>query len=220
MTVYDKALAGGWVQHHGCYSIYKENFGDTCQAYDNGAIRLLSVVYHQHDNLEVYPNHITVEFRNGEVYAWKTKYIDSYNMTQFGIAVSVDGRYVFAQTWENGLFCFDARTGERIWRTKSRRGITDIFVNDSTIVCQQHDHAMLLLDIHTGDVLIEKRPCTAWGFTALDRHAILCQVTARMWELIDPKTLTVIRSFPHKDFKGKHPESCIKQIYFKEKNDN
>ena len=44
-------------------------------------------------------------------------------MGQFGIAVTADGKMVFAQTWENGLFCFDAKTGEQIWRTKSRRGI-------------------------------------------------------------------------------------------------
>lgn len=153
---------------------------------------------------------VIVEYRTGESYIWQSKYIDY--TCQFGVAVSADGEKVFAQTWENGLFCFDARTGARIWRTKSRRGITSLFVNDNTIVAHQHEHALQLIDMNTGEVLKEKRPATAWGFKALNHQYFICQVTARKWEIIEAETLETVESFTHKEFTDNHMDYVIKHI--------
>lgn len=154
---------------------------------------------------------VIVEYRTGESYTWKCKYLGVYN-GQFGVAVSADGEKVFAQTWENGLFCFDARKGARIWRTKSRRGITSLFVNDHTIVAHQHEHALQLIDMNTGEVLKEKRPATAWGFTALNHQYFICQVTARKWEIIEAETLETVESFAHKTFTNNHMDYVINHI--------
>lgn len=153
---------------------------------------------------------VIVEYRTGESYAWQSKYIDY--TCQFGVAVSADGEKVFAQTWDNGLFCFDAKTGARIWRTKSRRGITSLFVNDHTIVAHQHERALQLIDMNTGEVLKEKRPATAWGFTALNHQYFICQVTARKWELIEAETLETVESFTHKEFTDNHMDYVINHI--------
>lgn len=154
---------------------------------------------------------VQVYYSSGEMYWWKTKWISSYTF-QFGVAVSFDGKYVFVQTWENGLLCLDARTGKTIWRTKSKRGVTHIFVNADIVLCHQRGHALQLLDIHTGEVLSEKRPATAWGFTALDHRHIICQVTARRWEIIDAQTLETVEVFSHKVFTGGHEDYCINKI--------
>lgn len=116
------------------------------------------------------------------------------------------------QTWENGLFCFDVKTGERIWKTKSRRGVTSIFVNTDTITAQLHDYAMQLISMDTGEVIKEKRPSTAWKFTALSNGYLVCQTTAKKWEIIDPETLEVKESFSHKDFTGGNTGFCINSI--------
>ncbi len=206
---YNKTKKGGvkmaedleLTSHHKRYSIYSQRDKWT-NFYSDGPI----------ESLQMISGKITVRYRSGETYEWETKYIDSYNMGQFGIAVSFDGTMVFAQTWENGLFCFDAKTGKRIWRTKSRRGVTNIFVSDSTVTAQLHDHAMQLIDIRTGEILKEKRPCTAWGFKSLDNKHIICQVTARKWEIIEPETLEAKESFTHKEFTGDHTEFCVNHI--------
>ena len=67
-------------------------------------------------------------------------------------------------------------------------------------------------DVKTGEVLKEKRPCTAWGFTTLDNQHIVCQVTARKWEIIKAETLEVKESFTHKEFTGNHTDFCINHI--------
>ena len=154
---------------------------------------------------------VIVEYRMGESYTWKCKYFDGYN-GQFGVAVSADGEKIFAQTWENGLLCFDAKTGEPIWRTKSRRGITSLFVNDDTIVAHQHEHALQIIDMHTGEVLKEKRPATAWGFTALNHQYFICRVTARKWEIIEAETLGTVESFTHKSFTNNHIDYVVNHI--------
>ena len=85
----------------------------------------------------------------------------------------------------------NSKSGEIVWRTKSKRGITNIFVNDETLCCMQREKALQLIDIRTGDVLKEKK-ATDWGFTALDHNRIECQISARKRKIIDPETLESI----------------------------
>lgn len=169
-------------------------------AYQDLPIRYIMIEYSNSDDEtdEADQNRITVYFSDGTMAEWKSKFLDVYT-SQFGISISRDGTKIFAQTWENGLHCLDARTGERIWRTKSRAGITNIYVNHDTICAHKHGKALQLIDIHTGELLKEKKPATAWGFYAIDQTRILCQVTARKWEVIDSTTLETLDTFPITD---------------------
>lgn len=197
--------------HHKNYSIYLTYHNPWLYHYSHGSIESVQMILNNKSS----DNAIIVKYRSGDTYTWNCKFFDSY-IDQFGIAVSFDGTKIFAQTWENGLFCFNAVTGECIWRTKSRRGITNIYVNDDTITVQLHDYAMQLLDINTGEVIKEKRPSTAWGFTALDSQYIICQSTARKWELIEANTLEVVETFTHKEFTNNHIDFCINHIKLSE----
>lgn len=85
-------------------------------------------------------------------------------------------------------------------------------MNENTILCHRHGQALQLLDMHTGAVLAEKRPAAAWGFTAIDHRCIVCQVSARRWEIIDAETLEVKESFSHQEFTGGHTDYCINRI--------
>lgn len=204
VDTYQKAVTNGCRVFHKPYCLY--NDGQSI-AYDRGAIRYISLDFPiGSSNAE-----IQVKYASGEVFSWKTKWLSSYTL-QFGIAVSLDGKHVFAQTWENGLFCLNAHTGETVWRTKSRRGITSIFVNEDTVLCCQREHALQLRNIRTGEVISEKRPATAWGFTALDHQHIICQVTAKRWEILDAQTLETKESFSHKLFTGGHEDYAIHSI--------
>lgn len=194
-------------KHHKRYLLTSTNEEPWLYRYSAGEIENTQMLLEK-DNPE---KMVIVRYRSGETYTWNSKYFSSY-IDQFGIAVSADGTKLFAQTWDNGLFCFDAKTGERIWRTKSRRGITNIFVNDDTITVQLHDYAMQLVDIHTGEVLKEKRPSTAWGFTSLNHQYLICHSTARRWEIIEAETLAVKESFSHKEFTNDHTEFCVRDI--------
>ena len=58
-------------------------------------------------------NNVTIYYADGSVASWTNRLFDAY-ITQFGISISADGDYIFAQTWENGLYCISSRTGEKI----------------------------------------------------------------------------------------------------------
>lgn len=165
---------------NGCWTIYKK-----------GAIDKIFVFSPLHADIQT----IVVHFRDGKKFEWQTKYIDIYTH-QYGLHVSWDGTRVFAQTWEMGLMCFDSRTGERLWKTQSRRGVTSVVVKEDTICCHRHEYSIQLLSIDTGEVLMEKRPANSWGFHILDSTHILCQVTARRWEVIRTTDLAVVDTIP------------------------
>ena len=201
---YIQALEHGCIVFHKNYCLYNNN---KAIAFDSGAICLITLSF---DTVPDNAN-VTVFFADDSKADWTTKWISSYNF-QFGLAVSPDGNYIFVQTWENGLLCLNSHTGEKIWRTKSRRSITSVFVNDNTVLCHQRERALQLLNIHTGEVLVEKRPATAWGFTGIDHNHIVCQVTARKWEIIDTNTLETKKTFSHREFTGGHENYCINHI--------
>ncbi|MBO4563383.1 MAG: PQQ-binding-like beta-propeller repeat protein [Clostridia bacterium] len=197
---------------HSRYCILREN-SNHIYLYDNGAISKITYIpYHYDTNI---PGTISVFYRSGEKHIWNTKYVGAYT-DQFGIAVSNDGNYIFLQTWDNGLFCYNAKTGEKVWRTKSKRGITNVFVLDDSVLCQQHDRALQLLDIKTGEAIAERR-VTSWGFTAIDNRYIICQIKARQWDLIEAGTLNTIHSFSCKEFTDGHEDYCVNRI---ERGDN
>ena len=204
LELYNKAKEHGQPFFHKHYCLFNNH---NISAFDGGAIKLISIDY----DCALEKSVVTVLFVDGSYSQWTTKWITPYNY-QFGVAVSFDGKYLFAQTWESGLLCLDSHTGERIWKTKSKRGITNLFVNDSTILCHQRGRALQLIDLHTGEVLKEKRPATAWGFTSISSSHIVCQVTARRWEIIDVETLETKAIFSHRDFTCGHEDYCVNYI--------
>ena len=204
IEVYNRTIERGNRIFHQNYSLY--NYYKTI-AFDAGVVRLITLDFNSSPSKVM----VSVFFIDGDNVKWTTKWISSYNF-QFGIAVSLDGKYIFVQTWERGMLCLDSRTGEKIWQTKSKRGITSIFVNDNTVLCHWRERALQLLDIHTGEILLEKRPATAWGFTAINHNYIVCRVTARKWEIIDAATLKTKQEISHREFTGGHEEYCINYI--------
>lgn len=163
------------------------------------------------------PTTVVIEYRDGRVFEWleKNDLNNAYN-GQFGLSVSLDGRFVFVQSWEKGLFCYNAQMGDLVWRTKRRFGITNIYVNEKTVLCHQHDKALQLLDIETGEVIKEKTPARDWGFTYLKEGYIICHTSARKWEIIRTEDLETVEEIPDKLF-GKG-EWCINSIRLTEEN--
>ena len=175
--------------------------------YYGGAIQQVRVT---HPNWEA-PCEVEVLFRDGSRYSWSNSVISIAYNGQFGISISQDGRFLFVQTWDKGLFCYDSRTGKQVWRTKRRLGITNIFVNDTTLLVHQHEKALQLLDMETGEVLKEKKPARAWGFYSLGEKHLICQTCAKHWEIIRAADLETVKVIPKKHFPDDH--WCVRNVY-------
>ena len=175
--------------------------------YFGGAIGQVRVLHPQWEA----PHEVEVLFRDGNRYSWTNSVISIAYNGQFGTGVSGDGRFLFVQTWDKGLFCYDSRTGRQIWRTKRRLGITNIFINENTLLVHQHDKALQLLDMETGEVLKEKKPARAWGFYPIDSRHLICQTCARHWEIIRARDLETVKIIPKKHFPG--DRWCVRNVY-------
>lgn len=182
----------------------------TLTQYREGAIQSVAAVFQQgHAGCGSADfAYFIVTFFHGETYEWQEKYFDVYG-NQFGISVSMDGKLVFVQTHERGLRAYDSRTGALRWKTKSRHGITNIYVNDKTVLCHQRERALQLLDIQTGAVLKEKRPATAWGFTVLARGYIICHTRSSKWEIIRTEDLETVETISNSCF----PECVVRDLW-------
>jgi len=140
---------------------------------------------------------VNIYYTDGSVASWTNSFFDSY-ITQFGISVSLDGSYIFAQTWENGLYCFSSYSGEKIWRTKSKSAVKDIYVNNNTICINRNDKKLELINITLGEVIGERK-LTIHEFFAVDTHRFMCRTTSKKWEVIDSTTLETTDTFSADD---------------------
>lgn len=181
-------------------------------SYFSGPVEQVRIISTHPDEAEI----LEVLFRDGSQYRWNNKNVSIAYHRQFGISVSRDGHFLFVQTWDKGLFCYDTRTGAQVWRTKRRLGITNIFVNQSTVLVHQHDKALQLLDIETGEVLKEKKPARAWGFYILDDRHIICHTCAKHWEIIRAEDLETVEVIPAKQI----PDDrwCVRSIFLENGN--
>lgn len=75
----------------------------------------------------------------------------AYN-SQFGLTLTDDGSYIFVQSWEKGLFCFDTKTGKLFWTNKQKRA-GETATHGTTILCHFRGQGIWKLDLHTGAVL-------------------------------------------------------------------
>ena len=142
-------------------------------------------------------NKVSIYYADGLVVSWTNRLFNAY-ITQFGISISADGNYIFAQTWEGGLYCISSRTGEQIWRTQSKVAVKNIYVNSNTICINRKDKYLELVDLFTGEVTRERK-ITIHEFFPVDTCRFMCRTTAKKWEVVNSNTLETVDTFSTDD---------------------
>ena len=180
--------------------------------YDQGLIiRVDTDGWYRRDTGEL--GSATVLYRDDSRFSWKSKYVDCVFQEQVGIAVSPDGSCLFLPTWELGFHCVDAKSGERIW--SKRYGVTNLFLLENTLVCQRPYQALQLLDLHTGELLKERR-VSSWGFTSLNHRYLICHVKETQrdnhWDIIRASTLETVQSISQRTLTDGHERYCVRDI--------
>lgn len=150
-------------------------------------------------------------FMDNETYTWQTKYMYLVGYLMYGIPVSQDGRYVFAQQDMCGLYCLDAKTGNVIWKTKSKAEISHVLVLERHLCCSKSYDEIQLVDIETGNVIKTYRTPFDNRFEVLTDDYILNHTRSKLWEVISSHTLEVEQSFTDKEFRVKRRP--VEQFY-------
>ena len=184
-------------------------------AYRSGSIAAIRVIW----GMAGAAASVSVAWRDGHEAQWSVSKpeIDVY-ADQFDLSVSPDGQRIFVQTDRSGLYCLDAATGKTLWRSGSKRGVTSLAVNATTLVAHQCGRALLLLDAATGEVLREKAPARAWCFYQLSPTHLICHTTARQWEIIRTEDLETVQVIPHRLFPRTNGDDgwCIRDVWLED----
>ena len=150
-------------------------------------------------------------FMDNETYTWHTNHMYLVGYMMYGIPVSQDGCYVFAQQDMRGLYCLDAKTGNVIWKTKSKAEISHVLVLERHLCCSKSYDEIQLVDIKTGNVIKTYRTPFDNRFEALTDDYILNHTRSKLWEVISSHTLEVDQSFMDKEFRSKR--RSVEQFY-------
>jgi len=92
---------------------------------------------------------IECNFRDGTINSFEFPKDNVVYSSQFGISVTQDGKFLFMQTWEDGLFCHETRTGKLHWKSPIKK-VRQICLKDNVIVCNVDFEKTVTLSINDG----------------------------------------------------------------------
>ncbi len=156
---------------------------------------------------------IAVKTVDDQTWQWKSDRIDLIAFSMYGIAVSKDGKCLFAQQYTGGMICLDIQTGVQVWKTKSKAVISQVFVGERTLCCAKRYDTIQLIDIYTGAVRAERHtPCDN-RFDVLSDNTIFNHSRAGIWEVISADTLEVLETIPQKVIDKDPDHAIMKRLY-------
>ena len=136
---------------------------------------------------------VTVSSVEGE-FLWTTDKIFIVAYMRFGIPVSQDGKYLFAQQDRRGMICFEAKTGKVVWKTKSKAEIAHVLVRKDHLCCSKARDEIQLIDIESGEILKSYRTPFDNRFKVLSDDIIFNHTRAKSWEVISAENLEIIET--------------------------
>lgn len=176
--------------------------------YTEGRIRQVEAI-----SLENGSCQIEIKTADAQTWQWNSDLIYFTAFLMYGIAVSKDGKYLFAQQYTNGLICLDIQSGARVWKTRSKAEISHILVGERTLCCAKSRNAIQLIDIDTGEVRAERRTPYDNRFDVLSENTIFNHSRAGVWEVISVETLEVLESIPQKALEKDYDRLILKRLY-------
>ena len=139
---------------------------------------------------------MTVSIIADDEYRWKTDKIYLVGYMMYGIPVSKDGRYIFAQQDMRGLVCLDATNGDFVWKTESRAEYSHVLVGDDFLCCSKGKNEIQLINIENGSVIQTYRTPFDNRFEVLTDDIILNHTRSKSWEVLCSKTFDVLQTIP------------------------
>ena len=147
---------------------------------------------------------VLVRYRSGEHFRWGSELVSLSAFSLYGIAISADGAFLFAQQDRGSLMCLELRTGGVVWKTKSKSVYSHIYVNRDTICWAKGKGEIQLIEIASGKVLVSHKVSCSNRFEVLDENTIINQSFSKRWEVLNPATLEVVESISLRDVDQKH----------------
>ena len=155
---------------------------------------------------------VLVTGKDGRSWQWSSESLFLAGHMMYGISISRDGRFLFAQKSFGGMDCLELTTGKLVWKLKARADIGRIYVGQDCICCSKSRNLLILVDIQSGALLQEYRTPFSNLFDILDDAHILIHSHAAYWEVLDGNTLKQVTKIPDKALHLNHA-SILRELY-------
>ena len=175
------------------YMLIENSPGQVIATYSKGKIRKICVKH-------IEPDRACVQILADRESVWETDKIYLVGYMMYGIPVSQDGRFVFAQQDMKGLLCLDAKDGHIIWKTQSKAEYSHVLVGDKYLCCSKGKNEIQLLDIETGSVMKSYKTTFDNRFEVITDGFIVNHTKAKAWDIICSETLEVVQTIPDSIF--------------------
>ena len=149
-----------------------------------------------------------VYFKDGSVSFFETA-CSVYNR-QYGIPVSEKHRCIFIGTWERGLYCYDAYTGERRWRSPMGRN-RNMYVppHSDYIITTRAGKGLFQLDVATGLVHDSLRSVNTEDSYRITDSVAFVDRLGRDCCLVDLERFQILKRYPFSKLQSANSISFI-----------
>lgn len=93
---------------------------------------------------------IDCSFRNGKIISFEFPKDEMAYIGQYGITVTKDGKYLFLQVWDEGLYCYETETGKQVWKSPIKK-VKKVFSCGNVIIAQREDIGIDILSLSNGE---------------------------------------------------------------------
>ena len=177
--------------------------------YSEGPICSVEAILSEYDSSNCT---VVVTDLSGKKVTWSSTEIYFTAFIMYGISISKDGRFIFAQQNMNGLKCFELLSGKPVWKTKTRAEISHVFVRENAICCSKSRNEIVLFDIKTGNELLSRKVAYDNRFDVLNDKFILNHSFSGRWEVIDADTLETTETVSQHEL-DKDPQKLFLRLY-------
>jgi hypothetical protein len=159
---------------------------------DTGFIHYYEDEVFSHIEWERTTGNLKLNFSNGSQTVVASK-CSIYN-SQYGIPISKEHMKLFVSSWEQGLFCYDAITGDLVWQLKMPR-ITKVFIFSDYVITQKYGESILKVDIRTGEVINQLRGKSIECFFNVTGNLLFVGRINRAFCLLDADQFRVVKKY-------------------------
>ena len=147
-------------------------------------------------------------FTDGTVRFFDTTF-EFFN-TQYGIPVSEKYHCIFIGTWERGLYCYDAYTGERRWRSPMGRN-RNMYVppHSDYIITTRAGKGLFQLDVATGLVHDSLRSVNTEDSYRITDSVAFVNRLGRDCCLVDLERFQILKCYPFSKLQSANSMSFI-----------
>ena len=104
--------------------------------------------------------------------------------SQFGITFTNDGKHFFVQSWETGLFCFDAETGKLLWHNKQKKAY-NIATWENVVLCQYYGKCLSVISLESGLIIRSYPLAVGATFKPLSQKYYLVGPQRGFYQILD-----------------------------------